>query len=214
MKILKYSVQWLCAARMSCLLAVLLMAAACEKDKKNENVDAYLADDPYASSERQEDQTLRITPVQAQATQVGQTIKFQARGGTGPYRWKVANNSGSLQVQAWSESIYTVLRIGPNDVIVTDQRGHAAIARVAGTVAALTAAAAPASLPADSDKAVLTASGGSPPYRWTVLDAALGHIIGSDTGESIVYMRDHRGDNVVRVRDADGSVYNVRIVQP
>lgn len=87
-------------------------------------------------------------------------------------------------------------------------------APVAGETEPLTASVSPTKLENDGDKAIGIASGGVPPYTWTVLDAALGHIVGSDTGASIAYMRDHEGQNVLRVRDKKGTVINIVIEQP
>ena len=52
----------------------------------------------------------------------------------------------------------------------------------------------PATLTKDGAKSILTATGGTPPYNWSVVDASLGHILGSATGNSVVYVRDHAGD--------------------
>lgn len=202
---------------LAAILAVLMATAGCESDKKTDSVDGYFNDNPYASLERQppSDAALTISPSEAGGTRVGQKINFKAAGGATPYTWHVADPAyGTLTVKGWSEAVYTVAKVGDNEVIVTDQRSHAAIARVMGAVPALTAVAVPATLQNDGDKSVLTASGGQPPYQWTVLDAALGHLVGNAAGASVAYMRDHNGDNVVRVQDADGAVFKVRIEQP
>ncbi len=217
MKIIRDYVQSVRMLWPAALLLALLMAWGCESDKSTDDVGGYLEDNAYTSRDRDEprEKPLVITPSPQTATRVGQQVRFKATGGLGPYRWRVADaGNGNVAVDGPSESIYTVVRVAPNEVIVTDRRGHAAIGQVAATVTALTATAVPTTLENDGDKAVLTASGGTPPYQWTVLDVALGHLVGTDTGNSVVYMRDHNGDNVVRVRDANNAVVNVRIVQP
>ncbi|MBU1908700.1 MAG: hypothetical protein KJ726_01480, partial [Verrucomicrobia bacterium] len=71
----------------------------------------------------------------------------------------------------------------------------------------------PTSLENDGDRSLLTATGGDPPYHWTLQDPALGSL-DQDTGETVVYTRNRLGDNSVRVTDSQGATVAVVIQQP
>ena len=201
------------------LLLTALAFTACEKDKSVSGAGPYFQSNPYSSDPRATPTAidLSISPSSAVITNLGAKAVFTAVGGTGPYRWNVANGNGHVSPVGADQAIYSADAIGPNQVIVIDDNGQAAAATIDGstpTPAALTATATPASLGADGSKSILTASGGTAPYTWTVIDASLGHIVGSSAGASAVYMRDHSGDNVVTVTDASGSSVNILITQP
>ena len=68
-------------------------------------------------------------------------------------------------------------------------------------------------LTGDGDKTVLTVSGGTPPYTWSVGDISLGNII-TPGGYSVVYERSYHIDNTVRVADALGDYAIIAIQQP
>ena len=68
-------------------------------------------------------------------------------------------------------------------------------------------------LTGDGNKAVLTVSGGTPPYTWSVGDIALGQINPS-TGYSVVYERSYHIDNTVTASDALGDYAIIVIQQP
>jgi hypothetical protein len=61
--------------------------------------------------------------------------------------------------------------------------------------------------------AVLTVTGGTPPYSWSVKDMALG-MVNPATGYTTVYMRGARGNNVVTVHDSMGDYAFIMIQQP
>ncbi len=162
--------------------------------------------------------SLAISPAVANMPPNQATEIFTASGGQPPYRWSLsASQLGSLRAQG-NNAVYNR---GPNGgslfVRVTDSLGHtvgAALTQEPPTPEELKASAGPTTLDNDGDKSVLTATGGRPPYQWSVTDAALGSIIGSSTKSSTVYMRNHNGDNVVVLRDANNTVFNLRIEQP
>lgn len=65
---------------------------------------------------------------------------------------------------------------------------------------------------ADGDVLVLSASGGAPPYSWSVLYPARGSV--DPSGNSVVYTRNSAGDNVVTLSDAGGTTRKIHIRQP
>ncbi len=162
--------------------------------------------------------SLAVSPAVANMPPDQATEVFTASGGQPPYQWSLsATHLGSLQAQGDS-AVYTR---NPNGgalfIRVSDSLGHtagAALTQEPPIPDDLSANAVPATLANDGDKSVLTATGGTPPHHWSVTDAALGSIIGSSTESSTVYMRNHNGDNVVVLRDADNTVFNLRIEQP
>lgn len=195
------------------------LLTGCENDDSpnTENLDSYFDEHPYVSDPRisTSRRLVTISPESASISFVGQQIAFTALGGRASYSWDTANHAkGTVAVRPGTESaVYTAAVIGPNDVIVYDQDGHAAVANISGPVTALIAVASPAELAADGDLSVLTASGGVAPYHWDVGDVALGFVNPSD-GASVVYTRIHSPDNSVTVTDSGGDSYTIVIKQP
>ena len=203
------------------LAAVLVTLAACEKDKSTGGNNDYFGSNPYTSAARTPGATkgLSISPVSALVTNLGATVAFAAADGVPPYRWHVQDGSvGEIKVTGPDSAVYTALRIGRNYVELGDSDGANVSAAIAigtqGATAAIQVSANPTSLGSNGDKSILSANGGKPPYVWTVIDASLGHIVGASTGTTVVYMRDHNGNNVVTVTDGSGSVVHTLIAQP
>jgi hypothetical protein len=138
-------------------------------------------------------------------------------GGTAPYLWSVLDNSlGDLDQNTGEEVIYTRFQAGDNAVRVTDSDGASGaviIQQPSSTGGNLSASATPSVLDDDGDRATLTATGGTPPYRWSLQDAALGSL-DPDVGASVVYTRNRVGDNAASVTDDDGTTVSVIIQQP
>lgn len=204
--------------------AMILGWAGCESEDSpdTESVDDYFDSHPYVSDPRAPGakRDVSVSPAEASVTFVGQEIAFYASGGQSPYTWDVADPSaGRMHTSATraQDARYECLKLKPNSVIVADNQGHAAIATINSSTgsppAALTAAANPTSLSADGQKAQLSATGGSPPYTWTVDDAFLGGVSPS-VGSSVVYTRNHVGDNSVTVTDNAGNSAGLVIQQP
>ncbi len=190
----------------------------CESDDSPEtsNLDHYFESRPYVSDPRSSGspRDVKINPTAATVTQVGQEVAFKGIGGKGPYVWGVSDSSkGYMRVFGWEQAVYVTREVAPNDVIVYDQLGHAAIARINGSVSQLLVTANPTSLTYDGAKSILSAAGGSPPYTWTVASGAFGSI-DSSTGSTVVYTRGAAGDNAVKVTDAVGGSASVVIRQP
>jgi hypothetical protein len=158
-----------------------------------------------------------ISPEKETVVAAGEKFVFTASGGTGAYTWDVAiPGNGSVAMSNWHQGVYTANSVSPNSVIVYDRDGYAAIAVISadkGGGTALSASANPSSIGADGGKSVLVATGGTPPYTWTVHDVALGNI-SSPTGTSILYTRSNPGDNGVRVTDSQGASVYIVILQP
>ena len=218
------------------LPALLIIAAAgllflgCESEDSPETdgLDDFFANNPYVSDPRlpSENTEMSIDPSSAQVTSEGQQLVFTGRGGRGPYRWDVSHSgNGSVRSYGWSQGIYTSSRVEDNDVIVYDQDGHAAIAAITVAVVPtptptptpvpvdLSASASPSTLSNDGDKSVITASGGTSGYTWTVQDVTLGNV-NSSSGTSVGYTRNDAGDNLVICTDSVGASVSVVISQP
>jgi hypothetical protein len=70
-----------------------------------------------------------------------------------------------------------------------------------------------ATLNADGETKVFTASGGRKPYIWKVSDISRGSIVSEATSQA-VYQRNAPGDNVVIVSDQDGNSVVATVKQP
>ena len=193
------------------------------------DIDRYFDEHPYVSDPRvYGPSVVKVTPTAASATFIGEELAFIGSGGDGPYIWDIANTSaGSLSVRGWSQCIYRVKKLEPNDVIVYDQHGHAAIARITvgsatntpvtptptPTPSPLTVSPSGATLNDFGDTVMLTASGGTAPYSWTVANLALGNL-NTSSGSTVIYTRSFSGNNSVTVTDSDGDSRAVPIQQP
>jgi len=195
------------------------LLTGCESDDspETEGVDSYFEDHPFISDPRDptSPRIVSISPVSADVSFSGQQVVFTAVGGRTPYNWDTADHSkGTVAVRPGTEAaVYTADIVGPNDVIVYDQDGHAAVAPINGPTTPLIATANPGELDTDGGLSVLTASGGVPPYHWDVGDIALGNVSPHD-GSSVVYTRAHSPDNSVTVRDSAANSYTIVIKQP
>lgn len=191
-----------------------------EDSPDTSELDNWFAQHPYVSDPRR-DTSLRditVTPSSVTIGFAGQKVNFRAAGGKPPYTWAVSS-PGRGTISALSstyEAIYTVIVVDDNDIIVYDSRGQAGLARVTGEAAALVATANPDTITQPGGRSILTATGGIPPYTWTVADIALGSIDGPNTGQSVVYVASTvgSGDNTVRCEDSAGNSVNVLIRQP
>jgi hypothetical protein len=214
------------------LTGSVLMFTACESEDSpdTDGLDSYFEEHPYVSDPRitPTDTDVIIEPNAAQASFVGEQIVFTGKGGKGPYTWDVSYSSrGTVRSYGYSQGIYTTRALEPNDVIVYDQNGHAAIASISATnsatptptptvtptPAALSVSANPTQLDQDGDISVITASGGYSPYTWSVRDVTLGNV-DSSSGSSVGYIRADAGDNVVTCTDSKGNTAKVAISQP
>ena len=206
-------------APMLVLALALLAGPGCLPDDKADSgkIGDYFDENPYVSGERTEGyRYLRLTPASVEISYVGEVVRFQVDGGTSPYEWEVADEAaGSISPSRPNEALYTVQTVAPNNVMVFDVAGRSGVAAINGGLepTPLSASAEPSTLAGDGDIAALTATGGSPPYHWTLDDYARGSL-DSDTGASVAYTRNRWGDNSVRVTDSAGNSVTVVIQQP
>lgn len=206
----------------SCFVVVvsLLLAAfpsGCnEDDPDTSELDNYFATHPFVSDPRGGSSSVNISPDGVAINTVGGKQAFNVTGGSGGYHWDVANTSmGTISPSGSAQAIYTANAIGENDVIVYDSSGMAAIAHISGTpAAAMKITADPDTLPNNYDMAVLTVSGGSPPYTWRRTEDDRGTFPEGNTGVTVLYQRAGAGDNGVTVEDGKHDTASIVIKQP
>ena len=210
---MSFSLRWVL------VLATALTLAGCEwdNDPDTDNVDEYFDSNSYDPEGHGGTTTrdLTISPAAASVSFVGQKVTFRAQGGTKSYNWSVSKSAkGTVAASGAEQAVYTVIEVGPNDVIVTDAKNQTAIAQVSGPLSPLVATADPQTIPAGSNFSILTASGGVPPYDWTVSDTALGNVL-SSSGSSVTYKRNPgvTGSNAITVSDSAGNNVSIIIKQ-
>ena len=209
---------WLSAVMVALLALVIPMGCDDGGSGDNGELDAYFASHPYVSAPRDGGPVIvTLTPSSATLSTVGEKASFSMSGGTAPYSWDVSDSSKGSISASGGQGVYTVTAVGKNDVIAYDRNGNSAIAKISGSSSSastpLTVSASPSQLLHNLDLAILTASGGTGPYKWKVQEAN-GDLVGSDTGTSVSYKRISSGDNIVTVTDSLGATAMVLIKQP
>ena len=166
-------------------------------------LDNYFANHPYVADPRAGGSVVVMTPSSAEVDTVGARAVFSINGGTAPYTWDVADSSKGTISGSGGQGIYTATAVGNNEVIAYDQNGNAAIANITAS-SSLTINANPITLATNGSMAVITASGGVPPYAWSFADPLKGSLAPL-AGASVVYTRGAvAGDNAVTVADSSG----------
>jgi len=201
--------------------AALLAFNGCEGTTEDDDsgVDAYLAAHPYVSASRDTPLApeLTISPVQATASIVGQTIAFAVSGGEGSYHWGVSDPAdGMVDSKGANSALYTCLQVGNNDVIVQDDGGHYAAAHISPVAAVLTISPATASLAGGAVYVSLAVSGGKAGYVWTAGNTNLGSVTysaGSSQVAAYTAVAGVYGQNIVTVKDAEGLTASATITQ-
>lgn len=203
------------------VLLALVVPVGCDDGGSGDDgeLDAYFDSHPYVSDPRDGGATVvTLTPPSATLSTVGEKAVFQFNGGSGPISWDVSDPSKGSISGSGDQGVYTVAVVGRNDVIAYDRNGNAAIAKISGSssdsASPLGASAAPSQLDDDLDLAILTASGGTPPYSWEALYPAKGNLTGGSTGASVTYQRLSAGDNSVKLTDSLGTIVSILIAQP
>lgn len=182
-------------------------------------LDNYFANHPFVTDPRAGGSSIvTLSPASAVVDTVGGKAVFAFNGGTAPYTWDVSDPSKGNVAGSGAQGVYTATAIGANNVIAYDREGHAAIATISGSAGGgdstpLAVGASPSVLAVDEAKAVITATGGIPPYSWTLSSSPKG-LLDSSTGASVIYTRTSSGDNAVTVTDSTGIKASVIINQP
>lgn len=210
--------------KIGCVLGAMAMVAlfftACnDDDPDTSELDGYFESHPYVSDPRSSSaQIVSISPESETVNTVGARVVFTAGGGNPPYHWDVSNGSlGSISASGSAQGVYKASAIGANDVIVYDQDGNAALARITGSASGGSMTITPSSLTLSPDNAEATVSvvGGTPPYVWTMTDSTKGSFpLGIITGTSVRYRRLQPGNNAVTVMDVNTNEAYLVIKQP
>lgn len=199
---------------------VFTMFPGCEDDADMGALDQYFADHPYISDPRSDPaaRDVTISPTFATVTAEDQEIRFTVKGGERPFTWDTANANGTIPSADISDdtrqAIYKVVSVAENNVIVSDRRGHAAIANITRYVTTL--AISPTS--AECKTGILTvdfsATGGMPSYTWKNVYDALGDISGTGTSQVYTAKGTVPGTNTdyVIVIDSEGSTAEAPVV--
>lgn len=156
---------------------------------------------------------LKITPSSGElSTDKAYELKFQATGGTPPYSWSVSSSSlGTVN----NSGLYTSRPVpGNNTIVVTDGRGSVASASVRQNAVSVTSLRiSPSSSTVQVDAFGKTvqfqASGGVPPYTWSVSISRLGTI----NGAGLYTLENSEGVNTISVRDSQGSIATATVDQ-
>ncbi len=204
------------ASKTACLVPLvltMLLAAGCEDDP-----DASLAnqnpDTPSSSVANYGPSGLGIMPGSVtMGAGSSRDVQFEAVSGTPPYRWRVARSDlGSIS----SAGLYMATTAeGQNTITLTDSDGRSVQASIyqannAGSIPALSVIPAGSSLAVDKQYQItFQATGGLPPYTWSVSSPSLGTI----NSAGLYTSRTVTGDNTVTVRDSNGSLASATVEQ-
>jgi len=205
-----------CAWAMGVIVLATLIPAGCDSGTgDNSELDNFFASHPYVSDPRTGIRsTVSISPPSATVNAVGGKAVFSLIGGNEPVSWSVSNTGMGTISGGGASATYTATVVGKNDVIAYDRDGNAAIAQVSGSVSLPGISASPSTLSTNGALAVLSVSGGSAPYTWSVTSGTQGAIQGPTTGLTVVYERYLPGDNAVTVVDGLGSRSSLVLKQP
>ncbi len=160
----------------------------------------------------------RIEPQEAVLTENNQTLVLTVVGGKEPFEWSVSDAQlGSVTSTARTVT-YTRsgAKTGANSIRVTDDRQWTASALVRqeeNNISGLKITPATATLSAVYDQAVFTATGGNPPYSWSVGVWWRGDLEPSGPNQ-VIYTRRDVGDNTVILTDGMGHVALAQLTQP
>ncbi len=203
-------------------LAVMALCMACESDKDTslDALDQYFADNPMRPDPRNNPNgVITIRPANATVTFEGQTVIFSAVGGKSPYIWDVVYpGRGMMNVRADDQGIYTARSLEQNTVLCFDSAGHSGVAQILTSTTnapsnPLAISPPTITLLLNNDTRLLTASGGTPPYSWSVGNEGLGSITTAG-GASATYRRLSSGDTTVTVIDSASRSVSIPVSQP
>ena len=117
-------------------------------------------------------QPVNVTPATGSSNVAG-TVQFQVTGGTPPFTWSVTNTAvGTINT---ASGLFTAVLAGSTNVVARDSVGVQGVAVVTVTAAPIALALSPLSTSQMTTRQTLqlTASGGTPPYRWSSSNTAV-----------------------------------------
>lgn len=199
-------------------IGMLTALTGCEDEPSSDDLDSFFSSNPTISDPRTQPgvSTVRISPASAVAASVGQKIMFKAGGGTAPYHWGISITSrGSIDrsESTTASAVYTVTTVGPNNVIVYDAQGAAAIASITtdGTANPLKIVPADVTL-ATNHTVQFTAVGGVKPYgTWQVSKANLGTINAAGLYTPTGIGLSANSENIITLTDAEGMIAQAKV---
>ncbi len=200
------------------LLALSLLSGGCD-DPSTSELDNYFESHPFVNDPRASaTKIVSVSPSSASISTVGSRVVFRASGGGGGYTWDVSSSTaGTITPSGSAQAVYVAQTVANNEVVVYDRSGNAAIAYISigdSVELEMTITAEPQTISTDGNLSVLTVSGGTPPYVWTVADSLRGDFPSGNTGTSVVYRRYDAGDNAVTVTDGNGTSVSLILSQP
>ncbi len=171
----------------------------------------------------EEGDVFRIDPSEATLSVDTGAMALTAVGGEEPFQWTASDAAlGAVTGTARTVTYTRTAAVGANTIRCVDSQQWVATAVITQPDVnnvvpgqPLTIAANPQSLANDDDRSVVTVTGGTAPYRWSVADVTLGNLApGNETAASRIYVRNRAGDNSITVRDSAGNVVHIVISQP
>jgi hypothetical protein len=165
-----------------------------------------------------------IAPARSRISEADGSVTLTVNGGFPPYTWSVSDDALGILSNTTQPAV-NYHRIGAaagvNTIFVTDSVGKSASATVEQPEVsepqdpALRVNPSRVEIAQPDGAVTLLASGGVPPYQWSVIDASLGIL--SNTDQSAVNYRRNgaaAGTNVVELRDSANNLVLVVIDQP
>lgn len=209
------------AAATAVLLGALLAGTGCEgpTDEDNSGAEAYFRANQYSSAPREtpSPSVLQIAPTEAAAVNVGQVLVFTVSGGYGGYHWSLSNpDNGEIRARDANQAAYTCVRVGHNEVIVQDDEGHYAVARITPETEAMSVAPSSVTLSGGALHVSFAVSGGVPPYSWVAGNPGLGTVsysAGSSHVAAYTAVNGAYGQNVISAVDAEGRTASATVIQ-
>jgi len=159
--------------------------------------------------QQDEADVLAISPTDITLDGNGDKVAFTGTGGTYPYTWTVGIAArGHVDSATGSQTVYTRDTAEDNTVLLTDKKGHVAIANITQPdVASLSVSPSTASVATNGGTQVFTAVGGTAPYTWSFAVNNSGAPNPSPViGSSTLYVSGGAGIDTIRVIDGDGTL--------
>lgn len=207
------------ATGLSVAAAIALIATffiGCEDEPPSaSDTDQYFSSIPYTPADRPPGElALHLSPATKTIATIQEQVAFRANGGEGPYFWSVGNSErGTIRPSAINSdaAVYTVAKVAPNTILVTDVTGRSAIAEInisGGNVLTIIPETVTFFLPQAGDTVNLTVNGGVPPYGpWQVSFAEMGTLTVNSGGATYtVASSTIIGTNTIAVADASGDI--------